>query len=144
MTYSNPCTDPEKREDWFIAKDGKQYPDDEFLTDEEKDLIARGATLGMSLIDPVAVHEADEAAEKAIGEAEEEAKRQALIRRRKAKDACYECYFRMDCLDIAMTDDTIKSGTWGGYYEEQLRVLKTERNRKRKRNDRAEEEQQGS
>lgn len=141
MTYSHPCTDPEKRDDWFIAKDGKQYPDDEFLTDEEKIDIAELATNGYSDIGDLGL---DEVIEQATLDAEEEAKRQALIRRRKAKDACYECYFRTDCLDMAMTDDTIKHGTWGGYFEEQLRVLKTERNRRRKRNDRATEEQQGS
>lgn len=132
MTYSHPCTDPEKRDDWFIGKDGKQYPDDEFLTHEEKGVIIQAAM------------DNDANASEMIEEVEDEMKRQALIRRRQAKDACYECYFRTDCLDIAMRDDTIKSGTWGGYYEEQLKILKTERNRRRKRNDRATEEQQGS
>lgn len=142
MTYANPCTDPEKREDWFLAKDGKQYPDDEFLSDDDKDEI--GSAVGRDIEGGLTLLPFDEAYAIAIEEAEDELKRQALIRRRKAKDACYECYFRTDCLDMAMNDDTLKHGTWGGYYEEQLRVLKTERNRRRKRNDRATEEQQGS
>lgn len=143
MTYSHPCTDPEKRDDWFIAKDGKQYPDDEFLTDDQKDDLGSAAAR-MVENQTAGDRTFSEMYEELVEDTEEELKRQALIRRRQAKDACYTCYFRMDCLDIAMRDDTIKSGTWGGYYEEQLKILKTERNRRRKRNDRAEEEQQGS
>lgn len=143
MTYQNPCTDPEKRDDWFIAKDGKQYPDDEFLTNEEKDDLASDAARMVENALNEDRRPYPEVLGELVADAEDELKRQALIRRRKARDACYECYFRVECLDIAMSDDTIKSGTWGGYYEEQLKVIKAERNR-RKRKNRGSEEQQGS
>ena len=141
MTYHVPCSDEEKRDDWFIAKDGKQYPDDEFLTDSQKAVIRQTVVENQEV--PLPHFELEDEVLATIADAEEEAKRQALIRRRKAHDACYECYFRLDCLDVALNDDTIRSGTWGGYYEEQLKVLRAERNKIRRRN-RGQEEQQGS
>lgn len=131
MTYSTPCSDPAKRDDWFIGRDGKQYPDDEFLTNEEKIEIAEAAVDGRSdLFD----FEADELIEQATLDAEDEIKRQALIRRRQAKDACYECYFRTDCLNTVLGDDTIRHGTWGGYTEEQIREIRAEKRKRDRRN----------
>lgn len=80
-----PCERPENDpEDWFIERDGKQYPDDEM---------------------PVP---------------------NALKRRRHAKDACHtECYFRLQCLDLALQNPTPATyGTWGGYYPEELREIR--------------------
>lgn len=126
MTYSTPCSDPEKRDDWFIGRDGKQYPDDEFLTHEEKEVIIQAAM------------DNDSDANEMIAEVEDEIKRQRLIRRRQAKDACYECYFRTDCLNTVLGDDTIRHGTWGGYTEEQIREIRAEKRKRDRRNGKTE------
>lgn len=126
MTYSTPCSDPEKRDDWFIGRDGKQYPDDEFLTDYEKEVIETSAF--QNEVDPA----------EAVAEVEDEIKRQRLIRRRQAKDACYECYFRTDCLNTVLGDDTIRHGTWGGYTEEQIREIRAEKRKRDRRNGKTE------
>lgn len=122
VTYETPCSDPAKRDDWFIARDGKQYPDDEFLTDREKEILETAAA--DNGID----------AEEFVAEAEDEIKRQRLIRRRQARDACYECYFRTDCLNTVLGDDTIRHGTWGGYTEEQIREIRAEKRKRDRRN----------
>lgn len=97
MTYQTPCQNPDNDpNDWFIGRDGKQYPDDPFDTEEQSEAAA---------------------------------KREALIRRRRARAACYECYFRMQCLDIALEDHE-SHGTWGGYYEEELRQIRNMRDMK--------------
>lgn len=96
MTYQKPCASQENDpDDWFIGKDGRQYPDEEL---------------------------------------EPEAEKAALVRRRHAKDACFvDCLVRTRCLQLAL-DRPEPHGTWGGYYEEELRVIRTEiarRNKKR-------------
>lgn len=128
MTYQTPCSDPEKRDDWFIGRDGKQYPDDDILTQDDLQKILDSVDENMPL------EEVEDFVREALADAEEEAKRQALIRRRKARDACYECYFRTDCLNTVLSDDTIRHGTWGGYTEEQIREIRTEKRKRDRRN----------
>lgn len=114
-----PCAESDTPEDWFISRDGRQYTDDEYLTDQQMEAIAilvvrrwgTGPGLYRRIVD-------------AIVEGEEQAKDAALVRRRHAKDACFvECLFRERCLDRALTEGH-EHGTWGGYYEEELRILR--------------------
>src|SRR5690242_2067929 len=102
---ATPCQagDPE---DWFIGKDGLQYHDEPF----EK-----------ILLDP----DNPDAGHVTVAEQ----KRQALIRRRQAKEACLSCPVRLECLSIAI-EDAPPYGTWGGYYEEELRAIRAERERR--------------
>lgn len=121
--YLTPCQRPENNpEDWFIEKDGRQYADDDLVAIEDAEEIASD------------FHPDDHSGiEGAIAEAEAEAVRENLRRRRHAKDACYTCYFRLQCLTAAM-DERPNHGTWGGYFPEELRQilrLKDERERAR-------------
>jgi len=128
MTYQTPCSDPQNDpSDWFISRDGKQYPDDELLDQDAVD--AALASVELTAVDDGFV----EAVDRSLEQAEERAKRDALKRRRKAKESCHnECYFRLQCLDIAIrTEQT--HGTWGGYTEEELRELRREIARRRRR-----------
>lgn len=85
MTNSTPCQS--NPDDFFIMRDGRQYPDDAMTEDEQ---------------------------------------REALQRRRRAKDSCFtECPVRTQCLDLALRDQP-SHGTWGGYTEEELRKLYNE------------------
>jgi hypothetical protein len=126
VTVETPCkADPDA---WFIGKDGKQYRDDDVLTMSE-------ASEAVKHLDPadLGFGEAwEDALAGALEAAAEEKTRQALIRRRKARDACYECPVRLPCLDVRL-ETKIEHGTWGGYYEEQLRVLERERETQRLR-----------
>ena len=65
---------------------------------------------------------------------EADAKRAALIRRRKARDAChFECPVRLRCLALGMQEENIDYGTWGGYYAEerqQIQALIKEREKR--------------
>lgn len=111
-----PCQDPANDpEDWFLEKDGKQYRDDPLLTEDEvQEIYAKldGASAGV--------------VDEAIHDAEAEAKRQALIRRRQARDKCHtECYLRTQCLGLALEDSTIEHGTWGGYYADEIIQIRT-------------------
>jgi hypothetical protein len=115
-----PCQtgDPE---DWFIEKDGKQYPDDKLvdpdaLTKEQyafidlrfDQLVAEDLTL-------------EEAGVKVRDELEEGVKVQALVRRRHAKDACFvECKVRLQCLSSGLE---VPYGIFGGYTLEERREI---------------------
>lgn len=115
-------------DDWFISRDGKQYPDDEFLTEVEKANIARSVL-------PKADETEDEHTERvdrAIRAAVADRRRAALQRRRKAREACYDCPVRLQCLDLAL-EGNIQHGTWGGYYEEEIREIRREIKRRRGR-----------
>lgn len=107
--YVPPCARPENDpNDWFIERDGKQYPDEDLLTEEER------ATLSE-----------EEAAER-----EEEVRRDRLRARRHARDACHtECYMRLECLDRAIKERP-QYGIWGGYFPEQLREIYREYDRR--------------
>lgn len=112
-----PCQDPANDpEDWFISRDGKQYPDDDLL-DEETRL-------------KIATLDEDEQA-KVTEAAEAEALKASLRRRRHARDKCYtECLLRTACLNQAL-ETGVEHGTWGGYHEEQLRELRRAIERRR-------------
>lgn len=123
---SDPANDPN---DWFISKDGKQYADDEFLTAAER----AGLEKSVLPIEGESAEDHQARVDKAIYQAESARKRANLQRRRHAKEACQTgCYFRTQCLDQALNNNEVH-GTWGGYYEEELRAIRIEIAR-RKRN----------
>lgn len=116
-----PCweADGVEPDDFFIGRDGKQYPDEEFLTLEEKAAIVKTVLYRQG--ETVEEHQVRQ--ERAIRAATAARKRAALARRRHAKEACFSCPVRLECLDIALRDG-IQHGTWGGYYEEELREIR--------------------
>ena len=127
MTYQTPCAESNSPDDWFISRDGKQYPDEDFLTDEDVRLISLSV-----LIKPGETPEDHrDRVDRAVRAAEADRKRQALQRRRHAREACHECYFRSQCLDRALSRG-LEHGTWGGYFEEQLRDIQSEIARRRR------------
>lgn len=109
MTFTTPCARPENDpSDWFIERDGKQYPDDELVTEAEyRAFVVSAEILG------------EEPPSRQAAEADVLAER--LVRRRHAKDKCFvECIFRMHCLSKGEDED---HGTWGGYYSEERRQI---------------------
>ena len=61
---------------------------------------------------------------------------EALRRRRHAREACrMDCPVRVACLDRAMTNNE-QYGTWGGYYEEEIKEIRAEIMRRKLREDR--------
>lgn len=113
-----PCAEGD-RDDWFISRDGKQYPDEDLLTDEDRrSILERADRQGL---------EGDERVtfiEKAQDRAERDARTKALQRRRHAREACHtDCLFRTRCLDRALSEGQ-SHGTWGGYYEEEIREIR--------------------
>ena len=127
MTVNIPCESSETPDDWFISRDGKQYPSDELVSEEDfKAAVAEAEKDGYVMIGP--------ARERLRDRLEAEARREALARRRHAKEECHEnCYFRTQCLDLALQEPTpALHGTWGGYYEEELDQIRRERNRRRR------------
>jgi len=99
----NPANDPE---DWFIERDGKQYPDDVLVPDSELEKVAF-----------------EQRADYVEGR-EDLLIRDALRRRRHAKDKCFtECSERFECLSLAIDGPTIEYGTFGGYYTEERREI---------------------
>lgn len=114
-----PCREGDP-DDWFLAKDGKQYPSDDLLTDDDRLEILEQAN-EQGLTDEARV----EFIEKAQDRAEADAKRAALQRRRHAKEACHDCLFRTRCLQMAIEGD-FQHGTWGGYFEEEIREIRRE------------------
>lgn len=121
MTYQTPCQTSDDPDAWFIGRDGKQYPDDDLIGENELDGLKRSI---LPIEDETEEQHRDRV-DSAIATLEGERRRQALIRRRRARDACYECYFRLQCLDLAL-DNNEGHGTWGGYTEEQLRQIRKE------------------
>lgn len=91
-------------DDWFIEKDGRQYPDDVLVPDEELEKVAFEAR-----------HLYVEGKEDLII-------RENLRRRRRAKEACYQCPFRLECLKISL-ETRPEYGTFGGYYPEERRKI---------------------
>lgn len=116
--YVVPCADPANDpDDWFIEKDGKQYPDDPTLTEEQVNEASCDED-GLLL-------ESVEEIEAAVNAAEAEAIKEALRRRRHAKDKCHvECYRRLQCLGLALGEKPPEYGTFGGYYSEELREIR--------------------
>lgn len=123
-----PCSDPKNDpDDWFIGRDGKQYPGDDFLTPEEVTAISHTVLRKDGETDLEHVQRVDAA----ISAAERDRKRKALQRRRHAREDCFGCYFRTNCLERAL-DEGLPHGTWGGYFEEQLREIRDEVSRRRR------------
>lgn len=121
MTYQTPCQQGNP-DDWFLSRDGKQDPDDDLIDADLLDMLresARDAGKTVEEIDAI------------VDQAEREELRIRLRQRRHAKDACFTCYFRMQCLDIAIQEGHT-AGTWGGYFEEELREIRREIERRRK------------
>ena len=121
--YVPPCrskaNDPE---DWFIGRDGKQYPDDVVLTLEEAEVLTAGR--GLDPDDASAVAEVFE-------EVHAERIKAQLRKRRHAKDRCFtECKMRLECLGLALRIEEgplpanlIEYGTFGGYFEEERKQI---------------------
>lgn len=133
--YIVPCEQPENdADDWFIEKDGKQYPDDELLTQDQRDAIADEIMAKAATDGELTIEQARDAADEAIEAAEEEAVKDALTRRRHARDKCHvDCYFRLQCLGLALADNAPTHGTWGGYYQEELRRIRSLRDQRTRR-----------
>jgi hypothetical protein len=124
MNHITPCADPANDpEDWFIERDGRQYPDDDHVFNTGS-LLADARANG---------DERDE--DEILDEADADAVKAALVRRRHAKDRCHvECNFRTQCLEIALSEPTPAThGTWGGYYQEELKTIRSERDARRAR-----------
>lgn len=120
MGFTPPCRAPENDpDDWFIEKDGRQYDDEELLTDAQRQAIVVEVLAGTTANDPNVL----EKTEAAVDEANAEAGRTALARRRRAKDACAtECPVRQWCLGD-LEDGDHEYGTRGGYYPEERRAM---------------------
>lgn len=126
-----PCAEGDPQ-DWFISKDGKQYPWLELLTRHEVSEIRDNVSGSIAML--ASTEEYGEAVDKALTRAENDARTAALQRRRHAKEACItSCPVRLECLTLAL-DTEVQHGTWGGHYEEELAELQKElRRRKRVR-----------
>lgn len=131
MTDSPTCRQPSKNpDDWFIGRDGRQYSDDEFLTTTEK----HGVMLSVLRIAGETVEEHQKRSEAAVNAAESGRRRTALARRRHAKEDCWTCPFREPCLARALENPTpATSGTWGGFYEEELAAIRVKQAARRRR-----------
>lgn len=125
MTYQTPCQRPENEaDDWFIGKDGKQYVDDEFVSNEEVAQIRAD-------LDPANYTDHEAAVEAEVRRREDRRQRAALQRRRRARDKCHvECILRLQCLGENLE---LPYGTAGGYYEEERRQIVTLRNERESR-----------
>lgn len=122
--HVTPCARPDNDpNDWFIGKDGKQYADDVLVTEADID----------AWIDSVDIGKTPTPSEReSIRSVLEEPILKARLKaRRDAKDACFtECYLRNECLSIALGDNPPTHGTFGGYYEEELKEIRRLRDRR--------------
>jgi len=116
---------------WFIEKDGKQYRDDVLISESAyAEIAARVKAENPEVTDFEAFRDL---VDTAVDREEAEIIRANLIRRRKARDACYECPIRTLCLEQRL-EGRMEYGTWGGYYREELQEierLRDERERRR-------------
>lgn len=116
-----PCADQANDpEDWFIERDGRQYADEQVVTDAQV-----GERMQQAYLEDRTCGEDEMRAE-----LEAEATKAALVRRRHAKDKCYTCYGRIACLSLALADEPPRHGIWGGYYGEELKLIRDERDRR--------------
>lgn len=131
MTYVQPCADPENDpEDWFISRDGKQYPDDPMPGYSNESVLGAWAEEEERLGRELTGSEQRRVDDRVFADGQ----RDQLRKRRHAKEACLGCYFRTSCLDSALQVDTPAThGTWGGYYEEELREIRKEIARRKNR-----------
>lgn len=122
MTYTVPCESKDNDpEDWFIRADGKQYSDDPMPGYNNAEVlqawVVEESRLGRLLTPEEEV--------KVDNRVFADAKRAQLARRRHAREECFGCYFRTNCLDLAVKNNE-SHGTWGGYFEEDLVKLQSE------------------
>ena len=124
-----PCSDrTNDPNDWFIRPDGKQYTDEDFLSEAERAGVARSVLpIGGETHD-----EHEERVQSALKAARSNRRRQALARRRAAKSLCRRCPIMLDCMTKAI-DDNETHGTWGGLLEEELAEVRREQARRRRR-----------
>lgn len=112
-----PCQDGDGN-DWFIARDGKQYPSDPFLTEVED----RNITMSVMWKADEAIEAHQERVRTALAAAERVRKRTALQKRRHAREACAGCLVRIECLAGAV-ERREPHGTWGGLLNEELQEV---------------------
>lgn len=129
---TTPCARPDAdKNDWFIDRHGQQYSDEPWLSDAEKEkLEAAMAEAGLSRLQQIS----------GIARIEAERKRDALGRRRRAREACYQCPLREECLNGALARRETK-GTWGGLYEEEVHKALREITRRKRNKTHATQEQ---
>lgn len=130
MTQISPCADrTNDPQDWFIRADGKQYSDDDLLTEVER----RGISRTVLAIGGETAEEHEIRVERALNAARSNRKRIMLARRRRAKSLCWaECPIQDACLAQALGRGEMH-GTWGGYLEEELAEVRKEQARRRRR-----------
>ena len=124
-TCSDRTNDPN---DWFIRPGGKQYLDEDFLSETERAGVARSVL-------PIGGETHDEhegRVQSALEAARSNRRRQALARRRAAKSLCRQCPIMVACMTRAI-DDNETIGTWGGLFEEELAEVRREQARRRRR-----------
>lgn len=124
-----PCSDrTNDPNDWFIRPDGKQYTDEDFLTETER----RGVALSVIPIGGETHEEHEDRVKRAINAARSNRRRAALARRRAAKSLCRQCPIMIECMTAAL-DRGETHGTWGGLLEEELAEVRREQARRRRR-----------
>jgi hypothetical protein len=130
-----PCSEPDRDpNDWFLNRHGQQYGDEPWLDPGDKEkLLAAMAEKGMDRLKQIS----------AIARIEAQMKRDALGRRRRAREACYECPIRLACLEGAL-DRREAHGIYGGMYEEEREKFLRQRTRQKRRNNGAQEERSGA
>ena len=121
MSWVPPCRRPgADPDDWFIESNGKQYPEDELLTESD----VQGIVEAVAASNPDAT---EEDYDRAIRRAERDALTAALGRRRRAKDACWnDCIPRIRlgvCLEVGMEPTNINHGIFGGYDPKERRAI---------------------
>lgn len=129
MTYT-PCADrTNDPQDWFIRPDGKQYSDEDLLTEQERHRI----TLSVLRVSGETADEHENRCRAARNAARNNRRRSMLTRRRQAKDLCWtKCEMREACLEQAL-ERVERHGTWGGYLEEEITAIREEQARRRRR-----------
>lgn len=122
LQFDLPCTDPERRDDWFIPARDPLAPD------EEKEIRQTVWKDAAGSADPDAI---EKAADKAVADRIAELK----SKRRKAIQSChFDCPMkaRLLCLDEGLKPINLEHGVWGGYPETERRDIATAiRNRKK-------------
>lgn len=103
---------------WYTERDGRRYDDEPLLTQQQvADIVAEFPRHDSELIMD------------AVDEATAEATKQRLVERRQARDACFGCSVRLQCLDLALKRRE-QYGIWGGYFPEQRRAIEREVDRR--------------
>jgi len=129
VTYV-PCADrTNDPQDWFIRPDGKQYSDEDLLTEDER----RRITLSVLRREGETPEEHENRCRLARNAARNNRKRKQLARRRRAVSLCNtKCAMQIECLSGALDRREIH-GTWGGLLEEDLAETRRIQDRRRHR-----------